>query len=213
MRQLRINRLVATCALLAGKIVFACGPGAAQTAAASFPADTALAADTALFAAVVRSLPRAAYHDLAIDPRVVADLPSVVFIHPPGDFVLAAGPVVEARAAVIPRLRATRHTDDDYFACSRGPGGLTRADSAAMARAARLGPRRPMCVVAGIPRYGGAFFPPAGIDRRGSTPHGARTVRVVSIDPGQYTVYDVVAARRGGRWRVLEKVELFRGWS
>jgi hypothetical protein len=153
-------------AAASGCLLLAVGGGCARAQAVpgapAVRADTSLAADTALLLAVLRALPRQTYHEMTFDPRVIKDDPNAVFIHPPRDFVLAEGPVVEARAAVIPRVNATRYLADDYFACSRGPGGLGRADSAGLAMRAERGPRRPYCVIAGIPRPGGSLLP----DRR-----------------------------------------------
>jgi hypothetical protein len=171
-----------------------------------------LAGDTALFAAVLRSLPRAEYHDLAIDPRIIKDDPNVVFVHPGTDFMEPGGADVEARATVIAAFNASRLSGPDYRQCDRGPGGLSKADSATLAQITASN-RRPYCVILGVPRPGGPYFPIGSIDRRAGAPAGAVTVRTVTIDPGEYTVYDIVAVPRGSRWDVVERTVLFQGWS
>jgi len=174
---------------------------------------SALAADTALLMAVITSLPRRYYHQMQFDPRVIKDDPNAIYIHAPGDYVEVAGPVVEARATVIPRLNATRRAENDWFSCAHGPGGLGRADSAGLALRAH-GPERPYCVVAGVPRKGGGYFPAGGIDERASAPAGAYTTRVATFDPGTDVVYDVTAIPlASGRWRVIESTVLYQSWS
>ena len=195
-------------------LLLVAGGSHAQTTVSGASVDSggSLAGDTALFATIIRSLPRAEYHDLMLDPRIIKDDPDIVWVHPGSDFLETDGANVDARAAVIRRLHAGRLSGPDYFACDRGPGGLIKADSAGLALL-RRGPRRPLCITQGVPRPGGPYFPPGGVDRRGSAPAGAYTVRTVTIDPGKYTVYDVVCVRRGAGWEVVEKAVLFEGWS
>lgn len=200
--------------LLAAAVIAGCAAAQASEAAVAGQPQSAggLAGDTSLLGAVLRSLPRKEYHDLEFDPRVVKDDPNLVFVHPPDDFVASDSATVESRAGLIPRLNGKRLVGYDYFHCSTGPGGLGRADSAGLARRQSL--RRPYCVIAGVPRQGGAYFPAGDIDRRSSAPRGAYTTRVITIDPGSHTVYDVVAAPGPTRgWTVVETVVLWRAYS
>jgi hypothetical protein len=175
-------------------------------------AGESLAGDTALFATVVRSVPRGPYHDVLVDPRLLKDDPNLVWVGPV-DLVETDGHRVEARAFTIPSLDAQRLTGSDYRRCEQGPGGLDKVPDAATLARLNANPRRPLCIIQGVPRPGGPYFPPGGIDRRGSAPAGAYTVRTVTIDPGKYTVYDVVCVPRGAAWEVVEKAVLFEGWS
>ena len=151
---------------------------------------------------------------MRFDPRVIRDDPNAVMIHPSKDFEEAAGPVVKARAGLLPVLRATRLAGEHYFECARGPGGLGRAESAGLAMRAEAGIRHPYCVVAGVPRPGGPYFPAGRIDERPGVPAGAYTTRVVTMDPGHDIAYDIVAIPAGaGHWQVVKTVVLWQSWS
>jgi hypothetical protein len=205
--------LVIVACALGGMLAGGRATAQAPTPATVSPASGS-AADTSLLLAVLRSLPRRDYHEMRFDPRVIRDDPNAVMIHPSKDFVEAEGPIVGTRALVVPLLRATRYVGDDYFACAQGPGGLGRADSAGLAMRAEVGNRRPYCVVAGVPRPSGPYFPAGRIDQRADVPAGAYTTRVVTMDPGHDIAYDIVATPAGsGGWQVVKTVVLWQSWS
>ena len=168
-------------------------------------------ADSSLFFAILRSLPRETYHRLEADPRPLKADPSIGLPHRT-ELAEVAPAMLTSNRAAIERLGGKPIDAYADAHCQSGPGSLGEA-SADSSAANTDGDPRPFCVVVGLPREGGAYFPPGQVDARGAAPANAVTSRVVVTTPSGQTGYDVVAVPTSGGWQVVDRVQLWREWS
>lgn len=178
---------------------------------------------TTLLSVVVRTIVRQEASPVRVDPRPLRANPHMgLFIHRE-DFISVPEEVVKQRAGVLAWLGIEQFTLFEDDGCGTGPGGMPPAppeDSAASEAVLRerLAKKAlPTCVLVGLPRPGGAHYPPGGVDEseRGLQ-EGHMTTRVVTIGRGDArNVYDVVAAPEpgGNGWKVVKVVRLTWGAS
>ncbi len=185
-----------------------------------------IALDTALFSAVaqVLSTSEAPGTPVGIDPRPLALDPSA-----PSRVTLAAvaEPVAVARAKVLERLgipRADARADEPcvftsgYVPANPLPGyprPPPLSDSMRQERERCRARGSFSTFILGLPREGGAYFPPYIDERVEGRVQGYWTTRVIELTDGSYIVFDVIAAPRadGTGWQIIEKRLLERMWS
>ena len=192
--------------------------------ASAVPGLHAAPGDTALLAAVIRAQQERAgpHQPLGVDPR-----PLVLGLGlPPERTEITQGAVseepanlVRERALLLERLRVTRTDAVDDYRC-QGTAGLLPpppSDSAAEPAVVRgPGPCSAkgafVSLVFGLPRPGGAYYPPANIDERAEgEAKGYWTVRMVHISPSGFGIYDMVLGRNvnGTGWQPVEEKMLY----
>jgi hypothetical protein len=149
---------------------------------------------------------------LRVDPRIfvsegdITGASAIVLSAPnPG--------VVEERARVLERWGAIRSDAVEDFRC-QGLGTpippspeprLPVPDSSRERFANCIAKGSYTSLVLGIPRPGGPYYPPGGIDaREDGRRKGYWTVRVLSSSSVGFVGYDVVLAPDAGRWGVVE---------
>lgn len=172
------------------------------------------ASDTVLFALTVQAIAERTEGDIRVDPRPLRPDPGIGVFVRAEHFADAEPAAVRERERVLSRLGIAQFRKSSIDMCGSGPGGVMpviEPGDTATRRAWLSRPRLPTCVLVSLPREGGAYFPPAEIDRREAHPGaGIRTVRVVTIGSGDaIDVFDVVARCTGeGRWQILEVARL-----
>ncbi len=198
--------------------------GVAESSAQNRTAAVDLPHDSTLLSTVLGVIRNEEGRAIRVDPRPLRADPRISYFVHAQDFEERDATVVEARTAVLSHHGTERFTFGNNDHCEVGRGGLAPPvdpdDTAAVARARAWRDVRPVCVLVGLPRPGGAYYPYSGTFHRSGIDERARGIkrkwvstRVITIRPGQTTVYDVVSARRGGRWRVLKVVKLDQTWS
>lgn len=146
-------------------------------------------------------------HAVRVDPRPLrTDDPDLTWVHE-DDFVEADHPLSEHRRRVLRSLGIDTF-DFPGDGCLEGGGGLPAMD-------APLPPRPwPRCLLIGLPRPGGAFYPAEGIGSRGAESDPRRTVRVIDTSSEGMFVRDVTAAPTpDGGWEIVDVVDLYRVFS
>jgi hypothetical protein len=226
---LRIPWIPISLVLLLANCATPPGPGGAPASAVEAavapswmpaPSDASLPSDSSLFAAVLRSLPLHEDAVLRVDPRPLVPDPDLVWTGA-ARFAEGTEGATRLRRSILAEIGIEPLSDAEYPRCERqGRGGLRPPmdpeeppERAAERERLRDSPT-PLCVVTALPRPGGVHFPPEGIDEReAGLEKGHVTTRVVTVEPAQYAVLDVVAQRDGSAWRIVEQRVLFRVWS
>ena len=213
--------LIAVCALILLP-VFGCGAFRADPQP-PVPVQGDPAAYTALFSAAVRTMFKwtAPGSTFRVDPRPLKANPETEY--PNADELAVVDPeVIRQRSLALQRL-GIAEADAVGERCV-GQGGFTPpppplgrltpppVPNSAQAERARCRAKGYFeTVIFGLPRPGGAHFPPRYVDERTKgLKQGYQTVRRISLDPSGWAVYDLVFAPApdGHGWVLVEEKSL-----
>jgi hypothetical protein len=169
------------------------------------------AADTVLFAAVVRALSQAASFPVSVDPRPLIPDPSVN-VASADSYSQVHDSIVALRAAV---LRAAGIPETRSPVQGRCPGVMMPIDAGdpRNAKVLHCPAKRLELVAVAMPRRGGAHHPDTDYDEReAGTALGHWSVRVIVVSLGpegaSTVVSDFVFRRANGRWEHVKTQRL-----
>lgn len=177
---------------------------------------------TALFLAVVQSLASTEERPLRVDPRPLIGDPRITHPHPRAFAPVDSG-VVQRRSRVLRTLGVPQGDRIEDGKCAALSGGIPAnplpgfpapppaSDSVRLARQECSKKGRFAAVILGLPRRGGAYYPPLSIDEREEgLRRGYWTTRVNMVTEFSDVVLDVVAApsSSGNGWKIVRRVEL-----